>query len=191
MQDEDGEALYLRLSTKPVDQAPFAAFVERVGEERARADVVNGVFRLREPGAAADRVTIAACGAIVPEVLCAADMLGEQEGVEALVLCLSSADRIYRDWRGARIQPLEDGGALRPSTLDLLLSAEERRLPIVTVIDGASHALAWLGSALGTRCVPLGVDRFGQTGSQPELYSAYGISADAITTAALVALESS
>lgn len=57
------------------------------------------------------------------------------------------------------------------------------------MIDGHSHALAWIGSALGARCVPLGVDRFGQTGSQEEVYEAYGISADSIVTAALAALE--
>ena len=65
----------------------------------------------------------------------------------------------------------------------------ERELPVVTVVDGSSHALSWLGSALGTRCVPLGVDRFGQTGSQPEVYAEYGIDPDSIVTAALVALE--
>jgi len=69
------------------------------------------------------------------------------------------------------------------------VTPEERGLPVVTVIDGASHALAWLGGALGTRCVPLGVDEFGQTGSQQELYAEYGINAEAIATAALVALE--
>jgi pyruvate dehydrogenase complex dehydrogenase (E1) component len=37
--------------------------------------------------------------------------------------------------------------------------------------------------------VPLGVDRFGQSGSRRELYDEYGISAEAIVTAALVALE--
>ena len=189
MQADNGEALYLRLSTKPIDQAPFSAFVERGGVEKARADVVSGAFRLREPGPSADRVIIAACGAIVPEALRAAEALAEEEGVEALVVCLSSPDRIYRDWKAARTQPLADRRAPRASMLDRLL-ADERRLPVVTVIDGASHALAWLGSALGTRCVPLGVDRFGQTGSQAELYAEYGISAEAITTAALVALES-
>ena len=59
----------------------------------------------------------------------------------------------------------------------------------MTVIDGASHALSFVGSALGVRCVPLGVDRFGQTGSQPEVYAEYGIDAGSIATAALVALE--
>ena len=57
------------------------------------------------------------------------------------------------------------------------------------MIDGASHALAFVGSALGTRSVPLGVDRFGQTGSQPEVYAEYAIDAAAIATAALISLE--
>jgi pyruvate dehydrogenase E1 component len=69
-----------------------------------------------------------------------------------------------------------------------LLAPDEHGLPVVTVIDGASHALAWLGSALGVRCVPLGVDRFGQSGSQPSVYAEYGLSPDAIVAAALVAL---
>ena len=56
MQEPDGEALYLRLSTKPIDQEPFAALVARRGEEAVRADVVRGGFRLRDAGAADDRV---------------------------------------------------------------------------------------------------------------------------------------
>ena len=55
LQEPDGEALYLRLSTKPIDQAPFAALVARRGEEAVRADVVAGGFRLREAGRAGRR----------------------------------------------------------------------------------------------------------------------------------------
>ena len=161
----------------------------RVGDEQARADVVAGGFRLREPAAPSDdRVILAGCGAIMPELLRAADQLSEDEGVEATVLCLSSPDRLYRGWRAARIRPL-GGEPPGPSHLDSLVTPYERGLPVVTVIDGSSHALAWLGSALGARCVPLGVDEFGQTGSQRELYGEYGIGAEAVTTAALVALE--
>jgi pyruvate dehydrogenase complex dehydrogenase (E1) component len=36
--------------------------------------------------------------------------------------------------------------------------------------------------------VPLGVDRFGQSGSQPSVYAEYSLSPDAIVAAALVAL---
>jgi pyruvate dehydrogenase E1 component len=191
MQQPDGGALYLRLSTTPIDQAPFAVAVERRGEAGLRADVVAGGFRLREPGAVTedDRVLVATCGALAPEALRAAGILAEEEGVEATVLCLSSPDRLYHDWQRARTRPLRDGGPAAGSHLDRLLLPEERGIPVVTVIDGSSHALAWLGSALGARCIPLGVDRFGQTGSQPELYAEYGIDAHAIATAALVALE--
>jgi pyruvate dehydrogenase E1 component len=188
MQQPDGEALYLRLSTTPVDQAPFAAAAARLGEERLRADVVAGGFRLREPAESDDRVLIAACGAIVPQALEAAALLSEQEGVEAAVLCLSSPDRLYRDWQTRRTAPLH-GHPVLPSHLERLVAPDERGLPVVTVIDGASHALSFVGSALGTRSVTLGVDRFGQTGSQPELHAEYGIDAAAIATAALVALE--
>jgi pyruvate dehydrogenase E1 component len=188
LQEPEGEALYLRLSTKPIDQRPFAEAVEREGEEGLRAAVLAGGFRLREPRPGGERVVLAACGAIVPEVLQAAELLAEEEGVEATVLCLSSPDRLYRDWRRSRLRPLDDGAAPVPCHLDRLLSPEERRSALVTVIDGASHALAFLGACLGMPTVPLGVDRFGQSGSQPALYEAHGISPDAIRTAALVAL---
>ncbi|MGL6278736.1 MAG: transketolase-like TK C-terminal-containing protein [Gaiella sp.] len=189
MQEPDGEALYLRLSTKPIDQTPFAALVERRGEESVRADVVRGGFRLRDATDAEDRVLLATCGTMVPETLAAAELLAADEGVEATVLVLSSPDRLYRDWQRSRSAPVRGAPSSERSHLDSLVRPDERGLPLVTVIDGASHALAYLGAALGCRTVPLGVDAFGQTGSQPEVYAHYGIDAAAIATAALVALE--
>ena len=188
MQTPDGEALYLRLSTSPIDQEPFTAAAAHLGEDHLRADVVAGGFRLREPGPSDDRVILAACGAIVPETLAAAVLLAEEEGVEATVLCLSSPDRLYRDWQAHRAAPLH-GATVTPSHLESLVLPDEQGLPVVTVIDGASHALSFVGSALGVRSVPLGVDRFGQTGSQPEVYAEYEIDAASIATAALIALE--
>jgi pyruvate dehydrogenase complex dehydrogenase (E1) component len=41
----------------------------------------------------------------------------------------------------------------------------------------------------GTRSIPLGVDRFGQAGSQQSVYAAYNVDPEAIATAALVGLE--
>jgi pyruvate dehydrogenase E1 component len=190
MQEPAGESLYLRLSTKPVDQAPFAALVERRGEEAVRADVLAGAYWLREPHPDGDAVILATCGAMAPEVLEAAALLAEDEGVAAGVLCLSSPDLLYRDWRRRRLTHLYDLHAVRePSHLERLVRPELRGLPIVSVVDGASHALAFLGGCLGMRTVPLGVDRFGQCGSQPEVYEAYDLSPDAIATAALIALE--
>ena len=188
MQEPDGEAYYLRLSTKPIDQAPFTEAALRLGEERLRADVIAGGFRLREPSVSGDRVVIAASGAIVPETLEAAAQLSEEEGVEATVLCLSSPDRLFRDWQASRTEALR-GRTTRRSHLESLLTPAEHGLPVVTVLDGASHALAFVGSALGSRSIALGVDRFGQTGSPAELYREYGIDAEAIVAASLAALE--
>ncbi len=188
MQTPDGEALYVRLSTKPIDQEPFAGAVARRGEEALRRDVVRGGFRLHEAGSAGAQVLLATCGAMVPETLEAARILSEDEEVESTVLVCSSPDRLYRDWQQTRTAALRGEAPGRCAHLDDLLVPGERGLPIVSVIDGASHALAFLGSALGARCIPLGVDRFGQTGSQPEVYAEYGIAADAIVTAALVAI---
>ena len=59
---------------------------------------------------------------------------------------------------------------------------------VVSVHDGASHALAWVGSALGTRQLALGVDRFGESGTIADLYEITGISAENIVNAALIAI---
>ena len=58
----------------------------------------------------------------------------------------------------------------------------------MSVHDGASHSLAWIGSALGTRQYTLGVDRFGESGTIDDLYEIVGISAGSIVNAALIAV---
>jgi pyruvate dehydrogenase E1 component len=188
MHDEDGEALYLRLSTTPVDQRPFTELVAARSADAVRADVVRGGFRLREPAESEDVVTIATCGTLVPHALAAAAALEDDEGIGASVVVLTSPDRLYREWSASRRRPLVDGSAPDRAHVHGLF-ASDGGAPIVSVIDGASHALAWLGGAVGVRGVALGVDQFGQVGSQAAVYEAYGISAAAIETAALVALE--
>jgi pyruvate dehydrogenase E1 component len=141
--------------------------------------------------ASEDAVVLATCGALVPETLEAAKLLEREEGVAATVLCLSSPDRLYRDWRERRLTSLRHGKLGGRSHLELLVAPAERSQPLVTAIDGASHSLAFLGSCLGMRTIPLGVDAFGQSGSQPDVYEAYDLSPAAIATAALVALNPS
>ena len=183
----DGESLYLRLSTRPIDQAPFTSALERVGAERLRADVLAGGYRLVESSRPAE-VVIAASGAVVPEACAAARQL-DAEGIAAVVLDVTSADRLYRAWRddvrgaAAAARPAGDDHPLAS-----LLPVRERRLPIVTVHDAASHALAWLGSVFGTRVVPVGVDEFGQSGSIVDLYRHFDLLPEQLVNAALVAL---
>jgi len=183
----DGNSLYLRLSTRPIDQSGFVAAEERLGSDVLRRHVLNGGYRLREPHGAAD-VVIATCGPVVPEVLRAADQL-ESEGVSTLVLDLTSSDRLYREWRGGLRDAARTASSRGGDThLATLFAPAERHLPIVTVHDAASHHLAWLGGVFGARVVPVGVDSFGQSGSISDLYGLFDLRPEQIVNAALLAI---
>jgi pyruvate dehydrogenase E1 component len=187
----DGDSLYLRLSTRPVDQSPFLAAAERVGTERLRGDVLAGGYRLRESALVdAPRVVLASCGAVLPEALHAAETL-ESEGIAATVLDVVSPDRLYRGWRDELRDASRDvrRADLDATHLAALIMPDERRAPIVTVHDAASHALAWMGSVFGQRVLPVGVDEFGQSGSIVDLYAHFDLLPEQIVNAALVALD--
>jgi pyruvate dehydrogenase E1 component len=174
--DRTGESLYLRLSTKPVDQslapAPGPEYRERV---------LRGGYRLVEargdPGWDPEQnaASIFAAGAMVPEAVEASRLLRER-GVLASVFVVTSPDRLYRGLRSPR------------PYLEELVSADEEGVPVVSVLDGHSHALAFIGAALGVPQLPLGVDDFGQSGTRADLYRYYGIDAAAIARAAATLL---
>jgi pyruvate dehydrogenase E1 component len=184
-----GTSGYLRLSTRPLDQAPFAAVLKVVGEERLRAQVLAGGYRLRDaPPDGRPGVTIVTTGAMAPEALAAATVL-DGEGVQATVIHLTSPDRVYRSWRAGFAQATASARVVRaPSQLHRIVPASERRRPIVSVHDAASHSLAWLGSALGTRQYTLGVDRFGESGTIADLHEIVGIDTGSVVNAALIAV---
>ncbi|MDZ7679807.1 MAG: transketolase C-terminal domain-containing protein [Acidimicrobiales bacterium] len=185
----DGESSYLRLSTRPIDQAPFDAAIARTGEQGLRELVLDGGYRLAEtPVDGRPAVTIVATGALVPEALCAAEEL-DGEGVGATVINVTSPDRLYRSWQGQVRPALDAGRAIRrPSHLHRLIPPAERDRPIVSVHDAASHTLAWLGSAIGAPQVSLGVDRFGESGTIHDLHELTGISTGDVVNAALLAI---
>ncbi len=187
----DRDSLYLRLSTRPLDQAPFAAAMERLGKDRLRADVLAGGYILREPSADAvaeeyPTVMLIASGAVIPEVLRAAELL-EQEGVAPTVIDATSIDRLYRGWRDAARKRARVGGYSSFHLHDLI-APQNRRAPIVTAHDAASHAMAWMGSVFGAPVVPVGVDSFGQSGTISELYETFDLLPDQLVNAALSAL---
>jgi pyruvate dehydrogenase E1 component len=186
---DEGESLYLRLSTRPLDPAPFFAAQERLGRGEQRRQVLAGGYRLVEASATdGTPLTICASGAVLPEVVAAAALLRE-EGVAATVVDITSLDRLYRGWRDAIELGVRNAAAPSSFHLEELFPAAHRRAPIVTVHDAATHAMAWLGSVFGAPVVPVGVDTFGQSGSIPQLYEAYGFTADAIVNAGLLALD--
>jgi pyruvate dehydrogenase E1 component len=124
----------------------------------------------------------------MPEVLAAAAIL-EEEGVGVTVIDITSQDLLFHAWRksldqAARGARLPEG----PGHIANLISPSERNAPIMTVHDAAPHSLAWLGSVFGQRMVPIGVDRFGESGTIADLYEAVGFLPEQIVNSALVAL---
>ena len=183
---EDGASAYLRLSTRPVDNDPFEAARARYGDDAAlRRQVLDGGYRLLASEVDGPAVHLVASGAVMTEVLEAAAELAD-EGVRAHVVDVTSLDRLYAGWRGALRDSVRS--ATGPARSSLLQELFPERAPVVTVHDAASHAMAWLGSALGVPCVPLGVDAFGQSGTVRDLYELHDLTAGAVVNAALAAL---
>jgi pyruvate dehydrogenase E1 component len=182
---EDG-SYYFRLTTRPLDQAPFEAARARIGDATLRRQVLSGAYRLTEasPGDG-PLVQLAASGATMPETLTAAAEL-EEEGIRAHVVDVTSVDRLYAAWQRTLRQGIRT--ATTPSVPGALRHAFDMGAPVVTVHDAASHAMSWLGSALGVPAVSLGVDQFGQSGTIADLYQAHDLDAGSVVNAALAAL---
>jgi pyruvate dehydrogenase E1 component len=172
----DGESAYLRLSTRPVEQTLAAVPADPVARERRRRQVVAGAYPLRRRDSA--RVTIAAMGAVVPEALAAADRLSGV-GVEADVVCVTSPGLLFAAAQARR------GRAAAPNWIIDQVFPASRATPLVTVLDGHPHTLAFLATLNRVPTVSFGVTRFGQSGSIEDVYRYHGIDADSIASAAL------
>ncbi len=192
---ESGESTYLRLSTRTIDQTLLSAPLDRFGQDELRRQVLAGGYRIVDSRLDApdtdprDTVQIVATGVMVPEAIEAAAIL-HREGIAANVLNLTSAQQIFKQWR--EWQRWDAGVIDGPEPdmhLNTLIPGDERHAPIVTVLDGASHTLAWLGSVYGAPVTALGVDAFGQSGTLGELYHHYEIDPEHISIAAFAALD--
>jgi len=175
LRDETGGSVYLRLSTRPIEQ------IQRAMTPELRQQIVDGAYWLRKPGPNA-QVIVAYTGAIAPEAIEAVGLMAEDRRDVGL-LAVTSADRLNAGWTAAQ-RARERGLVHARSHIERLLADVPPHCGIVTVIDGHPATLAWLGAVNGHRVRGLGVEHFGQTGSLADLYRHYGIDANAIVAAA-------
>ncbi len=175
LRDETGGSVYLRLSTRPVEQ------IQREMTPDLRQQIVDGAYWLRKPGPNC-QVVVAYTGAIAPEAIEAVGLMAEDRRDVGL-LAITSADRLNAGWNAAQ-RARERGLVHARSHIERLLEDVPPHAGIVSVIDGHPATLAWLGAVNGHRTRALGVEHFGQTGSLAELYRHYGIDANSIVAAA-------
>ena len=175
LRDETGGSVYLRLSTRPIEQ------IKRTMTSELRQAIVDGAYWQRPPGPNC-QVVVGYTGAVVPEAIQAVGLMAEDRRDMGL-LAVTSADRLNAGWTAAQ-RARERGLVHARSHIEKLLADVPSHCGIVTVIDGHPATLAWLGAVHGHRVRALGVEHFGQTGSIPELYRHYGIDANAIVAAA-------
>jgi pyruvate dehydrogenase E1 component len=175
LRDETGGAVYLRLSTRPIEQMQRA-----MTSELAQA-IVDGAYWLRRPGPNA-QVVVAYTGAVAPEAISAVGLMAEDRRDVGL-LAVTSADRLNAGWTAS--QRARERGLLHArSHIERMLADLPPHCALVTVLDGHPATLGWLGAVQGNRTRSLGVEHFGQSGSIPDLYRHYGIDANAIIAAA-------
>ena len=171
-----GRSAYLRLSTRAVDQKLAAVPTDPAARERRRRQVVAGAYALRRHAHPA--VTLVAMGALVTEALAAADRL-DGHGTPADVVVVTSPGKLFE-----AVQARAGHSDAPTWILDAVLGAE-RAVPMVTVLDGHPHTLAFLAGVQGVRASHLGVTTFGQSGDLASMYRHHHLDADSIVAAAL------
>ncbi len=178
-----GSSTYLRLSTAPIDQSLAAIPTDPAARDRRRRQVTAGAYPLRR-STSAPAVTIAAMGAVVPQALDAAERL-DAAGVPADVVVVTSPDRLFRALRARTTDAALLGGVPEPAWVLESAFPADRAAPLVTVLDGHPHTLAFLAGIHRRRATHLGVTEFGMSSDLPTAYAHHHIDADAIVTAAL------
>ncbi|MGR3620009.1 MAG: 1-deoxy-D-xylulose-5-phosphate synthase N-terminal domain-containing protein [Roseovarius sp.] len=176
LRDETGGSVYLRLSTKPLEQPGKRA------DDAFRQGAIDGAYWLRPPGPNCE-VVIAYQGAVADEAIAAAGLAGGARR-DVGVLAVTSADRLNAGWTAAQRERAR-GNADAVSHAERLLAPLPRHCTLVTAIDGHPATLAWLGAVAGHRVISHGVEHFGQTGTIGDLYRHFRIDRDALAASAI------
>ena len=175
MQADDGGSVYLRLSTRPVDQ------IKREITPALRSDILAGGYWLEEPEPDTE-IAIVTMGAMLTEAREAHAALSEDmPGVGLLIV--TSADRLMEGWHHAR-RHRRAGQDTGTSHVESLLSRLPGRAGLITVLDGHPATLSWMAGVGRHRIQSLGVEDFGRSADIPDIHRVHEIDAEAIIDAA-------
>ena len=164
LQMENGGSVYLRLSTRSIEQP------HRQIDNSLKENIIKGGYWLKKPGAN-PHIIIVYQGVIANEVVEAASMLGERFK-DIGILSVTSSDNLFHEWKNTSSS---FSSQKAHSHIETLLSSVPKDTKLITVIDGHPMTLSWIGSVYGHKTITLGVDCFGQTGNVKELLTEFAI----------------
>lgn len=168
MQADNGGSIYLRLSTRVINQP------DRSMSEKLKGDILKGAYWEIEPGHGSS-MAIVYNGPVAPEVSNAFDAL--KDDIPGLgILAVTSSDQLYHDWQ----KSLTNKDNRELCHIQSLMLHLDKKATLITVQDGHPASLSWIGSTTGRKVYSLGVTDFGQSGNLHDLYSTYKIGTDAI-----------
>ncbi|TNE92525.1 MAG: hypothetical protein EP330_00865 [Deltaproteobacteria bacterium] len=182
MWTEHGEAVYLRLTTQPVEQ-PTALPEGHAGL------AVRGAYWLVGEDERDGRhcVVFVASGRKVADARVAAARLLSEHGIGSRILNVTSYEALWRDWDAFASDPTAWDDESRTYFLHELFPDERLNAPLILVGDHLASACEWLPGALqrvrGHRF--LGPRTNGEVGDLDSVDRLHGMSVDDLVQAAL------
>ncbi len=176
LQDGEDEFYYITAMNESYAQPSMPQDVED--------GIVKGMYRLSGPKDAA--VRLIGSGAILPEVVAAADLLQRDWGIEAEVFSATSFSELARDARECERSNIFNANAPeRTSHVEALLAGSA---PIVAATDYARAYPQLIASYVSARFVALGTDGFGRSDTRQALRAFFEVDRQHIVVAALFSL---
>ncbi len=181
MEEQADEFYYVTLMNENYAQPSMTEGIEE--------HIVKGMYRFGTRGdvGAAAKVRLLGSGAILPEVIAAADLLSEHFGIASEIFSVTSFAELARDARAAeRDSRLNPRQAIRKSHLDVSLG--DGSAPIIAATDYARAYPQLIASFIRGRFLALGTDGFGRSDSRPALREFFEVNRQHIAVAAIAEL---
>ena len=156
IQEKNGSSVYFRLSTKKLEQP------NRKLSQEQKINIIKGCYWIKQPKNET-AIVIVCVGVMVAEVQ-KFIKISEEDDLNIGVLLVTSPDKLHKDWENSNKQ------LKKTAFIEETLQSLTKDSTLVTIIDGHSSALSWLGSVCGHKVYPLGVNIFGQSGELKEVY---------------------
>jgi len=180
MVDQADEFYYLTLMNENYAQPSMP--------EGSEDHIIRGMYRFGgrgDPGAAA-KVRLLGSGAILPEVIAAADLLLADFGIASEIFSVTSFAELARDARAVeRDNRLHPGGEMRRSHLDVCLDGDA---PIIAATDYVRAYPQLISSYVRGRFLALGTDGFGRSDSRGALRDFFEVDRRHVAVAAIAEL---